>query len=236
MNSVICKIHEDFESIATEEVRLSALRFFKESINVYGLRSAEVKSIAKKHFPSVKDISKSEFFEICESLWETNYMEDAMLVCNWSNRRIKEYEKSDFARFESWIEQYITNWATCDTFCNHTIGDMVVKYPEFIHTLKKWTVSDSRWVKRAAAVSLIVPAKKGMFLSDVFEIADTLLLDSDDMVQKGYAWMLKVASQAHQKEVFDYVMRRKAIMPRTALRYAIEKMPKDLRAEAMKKA
>lgn len=47
--------------------------------------------------------------------------------------------------------------------------------------------------------------------------------------------MLKAASESHQKEVFDYVISKKSIMPRTALRYAIEKMPQDLRAEAMKK-
>jgi 3-methyladenine DNA glycosylase AlkD len=55
------------------------------------------------------------------------------------------------------------------------------------------------------------------------------------MVQKGYGWMLKVASQAHQKEVFNYVMRRKSTMPRTSLRYAIEKMPDDLKRRAMEK-
>jgi 3-methyladenine DNA glycosylase AlkD len=47
--------------------------------------------------------------------------------------------------------------------------------------------------------------------------------------------MLKSASQAHQKEVFDYVVRKKATMPRTSLRYAIEKMPKELKAIAMAK-
>lgn len=74
-----------------------------------------------------------------------------------------------------------------------------------------------------------------MFLSDVFEIADALLLDQDDMVQKGYGRMLKVASHTHQREVFEYVMKHKAVMPRTALRYAIEKMPKELKNQAMKK-
>jgi len=82
---------------------------------------------------------------------------------------------------------------------------------------------------------LIIPARKGLFLEDVFEIADILLLDKDDLVQKGYGWMLKAASEAHQKEVFNYVMANKSVMPRTALRYAIEKMPADLKAEAMKK-
>jgi 3-methyladenine DNA glycosylase AlkD len=53
------------------------------------------------------------------------------------------------------------------------------------------------------------------------------------MVQKGYGWLLKEASKKHQEEVFDFVMRRKAEMPRTALRYAIEKMPIDLKKRAM---
>lgn len=47
--------------------------------------------------------------------------------------------------------------------------------------------------------------------------------------------MLKVASNKHENEVFDYVIKHKSVMPRTALRYAIEKMDKSLKAEAMKK-
>lgn len=75
----------------------------------------------------------------------------------------------------------------------------------------------------------------GNFLKDIFEIADTLLLDPDDLVQKGYGWMLKAASRTHQKEIFDYIIKKKTIMPRTALRYAIEKMPKELKIKAMGK-
>jgi 3-methyladenine DNA glycosylase AlkD len=114
-------------------------------------------------------------------------------------------------------------------------------YPEYVNELKNWAKSQNRWVKRASAVSLIISARKGMFLKDIFEIVDILLLDKDDMVQKGYGWMLKAASETYhksdtyQKEVFDYVMSKKAIMPRTALRYAIEKMLLELRVEAMKK-
>jgi 3-methyladenine DNA glycosylase AlkD len=147
----------------------------------------------------------------------------------------EKYEPSDFKIFEHWVKKYVNDWAGCDTLCNHTIGTFVMMYPEYINELKKWAKSSNRWMKRASAVTLIIPARKGMFLKDVFEIADILLLDKDDMVQKGYGWMLKAASEAYQKEVFDYVMSKKTIMPRTALRYAIEKMSKELREEAMKK-
>ena len=90
-------------------------------------------------------------------------------------------------------------------------------------------------MRRAAAVSLIVPARKGLFLNDCLEIAELLLNDNDDMVQKGYGWLLKVAADKHQQVVLNFVLARKESMPRTALRYAIEKMPAELKAMAMAK-
>jgi len=82
---------------------------------------------------------------------------------------------------------------------------------------------------------LIIPARRGKFLEDILTIADILLTDSDDLVQKGYGWMLKEASKPHQEEIFNYVMKNKKVMPRTALRYAIEKMPPELKRRAMEK-
>jgi 3-methyladenine DNA glycosylase AlkD len=115
------------------------------------------------------------------------------------------------------------------------MGEFITQYPSYLSQLKKRTKSSNRRVKRAAAVTLIIPARKGKFLTDIFQIADSLLLDPDDMVQKGYGRLLKAASQAHPQEVFDYVMTHKATMPRTALRYAIEKLPKEMKAQAMTK-
>jgi len=136
---------------------------------------------------------------------------------------------------KNWIEKYVNNWAKWYRFCNHTIGSFLVRYPEFIEELKEWTQSKNRWLKRIATVSLIVPAKKSHFLKDVFEISDQLLMDKNDLVQKGYGWLLKVTSYLYQRKVFQYVMNDKKNIPRTALRHAIEKMPIALSLEAMKR-
>jgi len=157
------------------------------------------------------------------------------VACNWSYSLQKQYSPEDFLVFEKWVSLYVNNWASCDTLCNHTIGTLIEMYPELIDKLLSWTHSENRWLRRGAAVTLIIPARHGKFLDYIFKIADALLVDTDDLVQKGYGWMLKAASEAHQIEVFDYVMKNKAIMPRTALRYAIEKMPKDLKSKAMEK-
>jgi 3-methyladenine DNA glycosylase AlkD len=115
------------------------------------------------------------------------------------------------------------------------MGEYLVRFPHRVEDLKSWARSKNRWMRRAAAVSLIVPARKGEFLKDVFDIAGILLEDKDDMVQKGYGWMLKESSRKHPSEVFHYVVKNKSRMPRTALRYAIELMPLEMKAEAMKK-
>ncbi len=235
MAPVIEAIRQELTAHADPEIRKSSGRFFKEVVRCYGMKTATVTSIAKKHWKEVKTRDKQGIFRLCEELYRSGMMEEAFVVSVWAPLLADRYEPGDIAVFRHWIETYITNWATCDGLCNHAVGDFIVRYPEQIEELKRWTQSKNRWMRRSAAVSLIVPAKRGMFLAEAIEIADLLLTDTDDMVQKGYGWLLKEASRKHTDKVFRYVVANKRDMPRTALRYAVELMPKELRAEAMKK-
>jgi 3-methyladenine DNA glycosylase AlkD len=233
MENIIEKIRVELIKNADEKTRIQGEKFFKENVKIYGWKSAQLKELSKCYYRLLADKSKSAVFELCEELWKSGYMEETGIACIWSYNVRKQYLPEDFRIFERWVNKYVTNWAACDTLCNHSVGTLVEMYPEFLSGLKKWAKSANRWVKRASAVSLIVPARKGKFLADIFEIADILHSDADDMVQKGYGWMLKAASEANQSEVFQYVVARKSTMPRTSLRYAIEKMPKELKATAM---
>jgi 3-methyladenine DNA glycosylase AlkD len=235
MDNIIKKIRQELKEKADEDVKRGGERFFKEQVKFYGMKTPDVSRIGKEYFKEIKKQGKAEIFLLCEELWKSGYMEESFIACTWSFALRKQYEPKDFLVFERWVKEYVSNWAACDTLCNHTIGSFLEMYPDHVSHLKLWATSPNRWVRRAAAVSLIIPAKEGKFLQDVFQIADILLLDKDDMVQKGYGWMLKVASQAHEKEVFEYVLAHKTTMPRTALRYAIEKMPKELKNKAMEK-
>lgn len=127
----------------------------------------------------------------------------------------------------------MSNWAACDTLCNHTVGTFIERFPSYQDQLLLWAGGDSRWVQRASAVSLIIPARKGLFTETIFAIADLLLMDADPMVQKGYGWMLKACSEFDPERVFAYVMLHRNTMPRTALRYAIEKLTIEKRRAAM---
>ena len=235
MDPVITRIRNELEGQADPEIKKSSVRFFKEEITCYGVKTSAVGTIAKKYWKEVKGRPKSEIFNLCEELYQSGYLEESFIVSNWAYALTGQYEPDDFLVFRHWIEFYITNWASCDGFCNHTMGDFIEQYPDYIGEVKTWTRSANRWMRWAAAVSLILPAKHGKFLDEAIGIADLLLTDDEDLVQKGYGWLLKEASRKHQAVVFDYVMKNRRVMPRTALRYAIELMPKDLRTEAMRK-
>ena len=232
---VLTAVRQELLQSIDEKTRESSKRFFKEEVKFHGVKSNLVKKIASKYFREIKDRDKNEIFSLCEDLLRAEYGEEAFIAFEWSYSLRRTYEPEDFLVFERWVAKYVDNWAKCDTLCNHTLGTFVEMYPEFIERLAVWARSENRWLRRASAVTLILSARKGQFLKEVFEISDILLEDGDDMVQKGYGWMLKEASKKHQAEIFDYVMRKKALMPRTALRYAIEKMPVEMRKRAMER-
>lgn len=233
---IISDIRRELAGLTDPAGQLQAQRFFKEAIKVHGLKAAAVRKIGKQYFARIKNLPKNEIFALCEHLWQSGYNEEAVMACLWADQLNKAYTAEDIAVFDRWLELYVSNWAACDTLCNHPVGTLITMYPTQMETLKSWTSSPNRWKRRAAAVSLIIPARKGLFLEDIFEIADCLLGDNDDLVQKGYGWMLKAAGESHMQAVFEFVLARKNSMPRTALRYAIEKMPPQMRRQAMAKA
>ena len=234
-SDLISSLHNELKQNIDEKTAQSGHRYFKEPVKIYGVKTAVVNSIARTYFLEIRHLDRQQIFSLCEQLLKSDYCEDAFIAFDWSYKLHEKYQPEDMEIFENWLKNYVNNWAKCDTLCNHTIGSFIEKYPEYIGRLKQWAKSENRWVKRAAAVTLVLPARRGKFLTDIFQIADILLLDRDDLVQKGYGWMLKEASRRHQQEVLDYIIRHKREMPRTALRYAIEKMPQELRKQAMSK-
>jgi 3-methyladenine DNA glycosylase AlkD len=233
MENLLEELRKELVKNADEKTLSTSQGFFKETIKSYGVKVPTVHKLSKEWIKFISHKSKTEIFDYCEQLWKSGYIEESFVACNWSYYLHNNYEPADFNVFERWINEYVNNWASCDTLCNHTVGEFIEMYPEYLAKLKAFAVSKNRWVRRAAAVTLIVPARKGKFLPEILEIAAILLTDKDDLVQKGYGWLLKAASQANQQVIFDFVMERKSVMPRTALRYAIEKMPEELRRRAM---
>ena len=144
-----------------EKTRESAQRFFKEEVKFHGVKSALVKKIATKYFREIKDRDKKEIFSLCENLLQAGFGEEAFIAFEWSYSLRRQFVPEDFIVFERWVDLYVDNWAKCDTLCNHTLGTFVEMYPQFIDSLAVWARAENRWLRRASAVTLIFPARKG---------------------------------------------------------------------------
>ena len=233
-NSIIQALRKEFEKYDKSENKMDYQRWFKEELkNPIGFKGPIVKKVANEVFKQAKEIPKEDLLDSCEVLYKSERPGESGAASIWISKISRKFTRSDFTRFESWLKKYVDNWGRCDTFCGGFFGELILMYPDLVTKTQKWTKSKNRWLRRASAVILIPSLRKDKQLDNAFKVADILLPDKDDMVQKGYGWMLKVAADKHMDEVYQYVLEHKAEMPRTALRYAIEKMPVKMRKKAM---
>jgi 3-methyladenine DNA glycosylase AlkD len=235
---IIENIRQELENQIDKNYKKNYQKFSKEKIKTRGVRTPIVRQIAKKYFKEISTWSKNEILDICQKFSESGYNEEFIIAVQWLGEIKEDLEKKDFKKLKIFI-QNIDNWAKCDDFCLRVLSHFIVKHPEFRKEIQSWTSSENRWQRRISAVSFIKGGNIWQvhpnYLKDIFKTAEALLKDKDDLVQKGYGWMLKVTAETHQKEVFNFVMKNKKEMPRTALRYAIEKMPPYLKKQAMQK-
>lgn len=232
-NRIVEQVREDLKVQVDARYKKSTQRFFKESVNYLGVSTPTVRQIGKKYWLQVKNLSKKEIFDLCEQLLESQYNEEKTIAFQWAFRPKRQYSPNDFSRFEKWLKKYVTNWGLCDDFCTHALGELVFRYPRLTKKSYQWTKSQSRWLRRASAVVLIYSIRKENIVQEVLRVAKALLKDQDDLVQKGYGWLLKETANHYRQPVFAFVVENKSQMPRTALRYAIEKMPSNLKKQAM---
>jgi 3-methyladenine DNA glycosylase AlkD len=226
---------DEHSSPEEKKKRIHWEKQYQETPKLYGVPIPIVRKLSSEFFQKIKKKPKHQILQLCNLLLESGYSEQRTIAFDWAFRLRKLYEKSDFRLLSKWLTKHVHGWGACDDLCTHALGAFIYQFPEFIQKTREWTRSKNRWVRRASAVYLIYSVRRKEHLAEVLETADALLTDQDIIVQKGYGWMLKEASNHYPEEVFDYVMKKRREMPRTALRYAIEKLSPKHRTEAMKR-
>ncbi len=226
---------QEFSSKEHQDIDLDYSKL-PSDLRGFGVRTPVVRKLANEFFRELKSEGVTDIddiLEYCEFLHQQKIIELRTIAVQWSFKIKNQFESRHFAIFENWLIKYVTGWGSTDNLCVQSLGYIVYRYPELVKKVKKWTTSTNQWVRRASAVALIYGLRRGQYLKDAFEIADILFHDKEMYVLKGYGWMLKEASNIYRDEVFNYVIERKKKMPRLSLRYAIEKMPEEMRKEAM---
>ncbi len=205
----------------------AAKRYFREPIDSWGLPMPLCKEIAAGFYPRVKgDLPLA--IEVVGELHHHGVFEVAVVGDYLLTRMKRHLTPGHFDTFDCWVDT-LSNWANTDGLCTGIISETIRKDPKLVERLLDWTKSENRWRRRASAVSLVPIARRGDMLDDIFRIADRLMGDKDDMVQKGVGWLLKEASKKHPDEVREYLIKWRPRTSALVLRYASEKLPVDKR-------
>jgi 3-methyladenine DNA glycosylase AlkD len=198
--------------------------FFKEPVKPYGVRTPRIRELARAAYRECKHWPAAERDRLAEQLWKSGMLEEGVLVTHLYRRFAKSFEEREFAMFEGWIDQYVTNWSNCDGVSTWLIAACIANRPGLADRLARWTKSKNRWKRRSAAVSFIQEAKHGRQTETILHISALLLRDADDMVQKGVGWLLKETYPKKPREVLEFLDPFRKDAPRRVLRLAAEKM------------
>jgi len=125
------------------------------------------------------------------------------------------------------------NWATTDSICGSLIGPLLLEHPQLVDVVKSWTAHRNMWVRRAAAVSLVRLAARGRSLDDVYDVASALRCDEHDLIHKAAGWLLREAGRTDQVRLERHLLINGPEIPRTTVRYAIERFPDGKRRKLL---
>jgi len=207
-----------------------------------GATAADIKAIIKDFQTQHPELDANDTLGLVEQLLKTaHYNEETLLAFGLLNKFVKQHYSDDLLqRFEYWLEHYTDNWSQVDDLCIKTIYNFFLSRPHLIESTQHWANSSSSWCRRASNVVWVkfIHRKIGkevlqLNLDLVFGNCDKLLNDPDDYVQKSIGWLLKVTSQHHPQAVMEYLIAHHRHLPRSTLRYAIEKLPAGTRQDLL---
>ncbi len=204
-----------------------AERYFKETVKCYGVAAAEVHALASELYGLVKaDWTVDDAVELCDILYADAELEAKAIGSLFLKRFDRSYAPALFAKIKGWLaDGRLANWASVDTLCPDVMGAFLLRYPAYIDRIKSWAFHRNRWVKRASLVSFIKLARKKEFLPAIYEISASILPVDDDLIHKANGWLLREAGKADPGRLERFLLARGPDIPRTTLRYAIERFP-----------
>ncbi len=228
------EVQKELRKLENKEKTKILQGFFKTGKGEYGegdifigLTSQQIKDVAKEFREiNINDLQKL----ISSKIHEERVC--ALRILDWKYKKSKSLkDKKKFVDFYLKNTKYINNWDLVDVSCHYIVGDWLLdKDRKILYDLAK---SNDLWEKRIAMISCFAFIRKNDF-KDALKIAEILLNDKHDLMHKAVGWMLREIGKKNQELEEKFLKKHYKKMPRTMLRYAIERFPEDLRQKYLK--
>jgi len=214
-----------------------ARRYFRgaDDLRFYNVGTDTMRALARSiHDANRGHWSISDARAFADALIKDPYLEVKSVGIELVARYRRDFRPADLDVWKRWLARnHSANWATTDAICGSLIGPLLIGYPELGARMRTWARDRNVWVRRAAAVGLIPSVRRGLARDLGYEIAARLHADEEDLIQKAVGWMLREAGKVDRPRLERYLRANGAAIPRTTLRYAIERFPEKKRRELL---
>lgn len=227
-------IHEELKKLSDQERAAHLQKYFKTGKGEYGegdvflgLRVPAVRKIAKKF----NNLSIDE----AEKFLQSPYHEERLFALFILVDLFKKGNEEDKKKiYELYLKNtnFINNWDLVDVSAGPIVGAYLFKRNK--ETIYKLAQSENLWERRIAIMATFYFIAQNEF-TDTLEIAEMLLNDKEDLIHKAVGWMLREIGKRNLEVEENFLKKHSLNMPRTMLRYAIEKFPEDKRKSYLKK-
>jgi 3-methyladenine DNA glycosylase AlkD len=230
---IVKNIRADLQNLADKERARALQRFFKTGPGEYaegdiflGIRVPDVRRLVKKY----KDVPLRDVIKLLRSaLHEERLLALLLLVKAYSSGD----EETQKRIYQTYLENtaYINNWDLVDLSAGHIVGAFLMKR----NRRPLYSLAKSRllWERRISVLSTFYFIRHDDF-HDTLKIAEMLLSDQEDLIHKAVGWMLREIGKRHLDTEERFLREHYRNMPRTMLRYAIERFPEAKRQRYLK--
>lgn len=222
---------DNFKRLENPKKAKELQRFFKTAPGQYGQGDLFLGIVVPHQRDLVRRFWESLSLSDTTKLLHSKYHEHrltALLILVRKFEKAKPLEKEEIYNLYLDNTQYINNWDLVDLSAPNIIGAHLQNDTEHLTVLKKLALSDSLWERRISLLATL-PFIKDEDFDDLLELSQILINDSHDLIHKALGWMLREMGKRSEEALYDYLDKYATSLPRTALRYAIEKLPENKR-------
>ena len=224
-------IVNDLLSFASKEKADFLPRFFKtgkgeygEGDRFHGIVVPDQRKVANQHTPST---SKETIVELLHSPFHEERLTGVFILCNKFNEAKKSGKEKEWYDLYLKMAERINNWDLVDASAHFIVGQYLEDKDRSI--LYKLAKEESLWKNRIAVVATWHFIRKNSDLKDILQLSEIMLTHKHDLMHKATGWMLREGWKKDAKQIEKFLDKFATRMPRTMLRYAIEKMEETKR-------
>jgi 3-methyladenine DNA glycosylase AlkD len=230
---VAAQLRQALKGGGSDEHAAGVQWFFKNKIRSHGWYTGDLRRAVRGFRREILRQNNLDFLVgVADHLFSGSVLEEKMAAIFLLEKLDSQFRDREFRIFEAWLDR-ISSWADHDGLVHYLIAPAVVAKPGRVKDIFRWAKSPDRWHRRAACVALIRGARAKVFFPEIVKLADLLLADPDDMVQKGLGWLLRETAKFDARRTVPYLIKIRERAPRLVLRTACETLPAALKKKVL---